>query len=411
MTPTASKGLLDGLLVIELANVLAGPATGMFLAEQGARVIKVENPANGGDPTRAWTLPGEIAQQGVSSYFACTNWGKESVTLDLASTAGQAVVDDLIARADVVLHSFKPGDDARFGVDAHRLRSRHPRLIHGSISAYGSDDPRPGFDAVIQAEAGFMYLNGPADGPPTKMPVALMDLLAAHQLKEAVLLALLRRERSGEGATVHVSLFQAAVAALANQATNWLMAGRIPQPMGSAHPNVAPYGDLHRSAEGDCFVLAVGTDRQFQALCRALGAEAVASAAQFARNTDRVTHRAALNAWLEGAFAGHDSASLDALLRREGVPFGRVNDMAAVFTEPAAADTLLGPEGTGDGQVRAVRTAAFSGDLPRLQPSPPPALGTDTDAVLGDFLGYSPQRIGQLAASGVLGPQRALQAG
>ncbi len=402
----ADSPLLEGLLVIEFANVLAGPATGMFLAEQGARVIKVENPATGGDPTRGWTLPGEAAPGGVSGYFASTNWGKESIALDLRSAEGQAVARDLAARADVVLHSYKPGDEIRLGLDEPRLRRASPALIYGAISAYGPDDPRPGFDAIIQAEAGFMYLNGDPDGPPIKMPVALMDLLAAHQMKEAVLLALLRRERTGQGASIHVSLLQAGIAALANQASNWLMGGPLPQRLGSAHPNVVPYGTRYASANGDWIVLAVGTDRQFAALTRALEVPGLAEDPRFAANAERVRHREALDALLQQCFAARDTASLEQALAREGVPSAPIKDMAAVFAEPAAAACILTSPATADGasgtSARAVRTAVFTGDLPRTVPGAPPALGADGPHVLRELLGYADERIAALKSAGVV---------
>ena len=259
-----STDLLKDIVVLELANILAGPMTGMFLAELGARVIKVENPHTGGDPTRAWKLPSEPVDSDVSSYFACTNWGKESIAVDLATSGGRELVHELARRCDIVLQSFKPGDDVKLGLDYPTLRPLRPEMIYGQITAYGPEDPRPGFDAIIQAESGFTYLNGDPDGPPTKMPVALVDLLLAHQLKEALLLAILKRERTGEGSFISTSLLKAATASLANQATNWLVADQIPQRMGSEHPNIAPYGTLYRTLDEREVVIAVGTDRQFR---------------------------------------------------------------------------------------------------------------------------------------------------
>ena len=174
-------------------------------------------------------------------------WGKRSIALDIGHHAGQEVVARLAQRADIVIASYKPGDDAKFGVDYESLGASNPRLIYLQIDAYGEGDDRPGFDAIIQAEAGFTYLNGEADGPPTKMPVALVDILAAHQLKEGLLLALLRRERDDKGSFVTTSLLGAATASLANQATNYLVAGVEPTRMGSEHPNVVPYGTIFQT--------------------------------------------------------------------------------------------------------------------------------------------------------------------
>ena len=402
MPPSSSIPLLKGLRVLELANVLAGPATGMFCAELGAEVLKLEHP-QGGDPTRGWTVPEEQPWGGVSAYFAATNWGKKSLTVDLTKNEGQTIALGLAAKADVVIAAFKPGDDARLGVDATRLRAANPKLIYAQVSAYGIEDPRPGFDAVIQAEAGFMHLNGDPEGPPTKMPVALMDLLAAHQLKEALLLALLKRERFGEGSHIQIALFDAALASLANQATNHLVAGRNPGRMGSGHPNVVPYGTLYAAQDGKHFVLAIGTDRQFTALARALGLEGLAKDPRFATNGARVQHRDALDEILHRAFGAENSATLERALAAAKVPFGPVNDLTEAFAHPRAQRTALTDVLANGQPLRAVSSLAFEGEIPRQNPSAPPALGAHTDEVLRTTLGYSESHLAMLRAQGVLG--------
>lgn len=402
MPPSPSIPLLQGLRVLELANVLAGPATGMFCAELGAEVLKLEHP-QGGDPTRGWTVPEEQPWGGVSAYFAATNWGKKSLTVDLTKIEGQTIAQGLAAKADVVIAAFKPGDDARLGVDATRLRAANPKLIYAQVSAYGIEDPRPGFDAVIQAEAGFMHLNGDPEGPPTKMPVALMDLLAAHQLKEALLLALLKRERFGEGSHIQIALFDAALASLANQATNHLVAGRNPGRMGSGHPNVVPYGTLYAAQDGKHFVLAIGTDRQFTALARALGLEGLAKDPRFATNGARVQHRDALDEILHRAFGAENSATLERDLAAAKVPFGPVNDLTEAFAHPRAQRTALTDVLANGQPLRAVSSLAFEGEIPRQNPSAPPALGAHTDEVLRTTLGYSESHLAVLRAQGVLG--------
>lgn len=402
MPPSPSIPLLKGLRVLELANVLAGPATGMFCAELGAEVLKLEHP-QGGDPTRGWTVPEEQPWGGVSAYFAATNWGKKSLTVDLTKNEGQTIAQGLAAKADVVIAAFKPGDDARLGVDATRLRAANPKLIYAQVSAYGIEDPRPGFDAVIQAEAGFMHLNGDPEGPPTKMPVALMDLLAAHQLKEALLLALLKRERFGEGSHIQIALYDAALASLANQATNHLVAGRNPGRMGSGHPNVVPYGTLYAAQDGKHFVLAIGTDRQFTALARALGLEGLAKDPRFATNGARVQHRDALDEILHRAFGAENSATLERALAAAKVPFGPVNDLTEAFAHPRAQRTALTGVLANGQPLRAVSSLAFEGGIPRQNPSAPPALGAHTDEVLRTTLGYSESHLAVLRAQGVLG--------
>ena len=307
----------------------------------------------------------------MSAYFAATNWGKKSLTVDLTKNEGQTIAQGLAAKADVVIAAFKPGDDARLGVDATRLRAANPKLIYAQVSAYGIEDPRPGFDAVIQAEAGFMHLNGDPEGPPTKMPVALMDLLAAHQLKEALLLALLKRERFGEGSHIQIALFDAALASLANQATNHLVAGRNPGRMGSGHPNVVPYGTLYAAQDGKHFVLAIGTDRQFTALARALGLEGLAKDPRFATNGARVQHRDALDEILHRAFGAENSATLERALAAAKVPFGPVNDLTEAFAHPRAQRTALTGVLANGQPLRAVSSLAFEGGFPGKTRAPP----------------------------------------
>ena len=370
-----SEEPLAGTRVLELASVLAGPSVGQFLAELGADVVKVENPAVGGDVTRGWTLADETASDGRSAYFQSCNWGKRSVGLDLRDEDERALLLALVDRADVVISSYKPGDASRLGVDAETLRARNPRLVVVELTGYGADDPRAGYDAVVQAESGFTFMNGAPDGSPTKMPVALVDVLAAHQIKEAVLVGLLRRERTGEGGCFEVSLLQAAVAALANQATNWLSAGHVPQRMGSAHPNIAPYGTLYRTADDFALVLAVGTDAQFAALCSALEIE---PDDRFATNAGRVQHREPLDALLIPAIVRWERDPLLALLAERRVPAGAVHTMPEVFDQPAAEALVLE-----DGPLRGVRQATFA-RAPDLRP--PPTFGADTREVLSDWL-------------------------
>ena len=297
---------LAGIRVVELAGVLAGPTAGQFFAELGADVVKVEPPT--GDVTRTWHLPSEPPDDDRPAYVCAANWGKTSAALDLTTAADRARLDALLDVADVVLTAYKPGDAARLGVDADTLRAARPRLVVADLTGYGNGDARAGYDAVIQAEAGWMHLNGDAHGPPTKLPIAFADLMAAHQIKEAVLAALFRRERTGQGATIRLSLLGAAVSALANQGTAWLVAGVSPGRLGSAHPSIAPYGTPYPTATGDV-VLAVGTDRQFAALCAVLDLD-LAADARFATNAARVRHRALLDTVLAPALAACDRDAL-----------------------------------------------------------------------------------------------------
>jgi len=384
---TNAASPLSDLLVLELASVLAGPSVGMFFAEHGARVIKVEAP--GGDVTRRWHLASEDSSDDRSAYFSAVNWGKESVVLDLTTDAGQNALHQLVATADVVVASYRAGQAARLGADAETLRAVNPRLVMVEVTGYGEGDERAGYDAVIQAESGFTYLNGSPDGPPTKMPVALVDVLAAHQLKEAALVALLARERTGEGATVRVSLLGAAVASLANQASNWLTAGVSPQRLGSAHPNIAPYGTPYATASGD-LVLAVGTDRQFVTLMEVLGHNEPATDPRFATNAVRVQNRDALDALLADALAHRDRDALLDELADRGVPAGAVRDLPSVFRQPEAERLVVRDE---DGHA-AVRTVASS--MWRFDLTPPPVLGVHTQEVLGTLSGLTKDELAVL---------------
>lgn len=271
-----AEHIFKDMLVLELASVLAGPSVGQFFAELGAQVLKVENAATRGDVTRNWKLASEPSGTDTPAYFCAANWGKASLALDLTQAAQLQQLYSLVQQADIVIASYKPGDAEKLQVGYDTLKNINPRLLYGHITGYGPHDTRAGYDAVVQAESGFMYLNGEAGGPPVKMPVALMDILTAHQLKEGLLVALLQRERTRQGQLVQVSLLQAAVSALANQATNYLVAGQEPQRMGSEHPNIVPYGSVYTGRCGKQLVLAIGDDRQFSRLCAILGAEEMA---------------------------------------------------------------------------------------------------------------------------------------
>ncbi len=348
------------LKVVEFASVLAGPAVGMFFAELGAEVVKIENKTSGGDVTRAWKLPSEDPNSPISAYFCCVNWGKRHLTLDLTQPEAYQQALQYTDVADVVIANFKPSSAKRLGLDAETLRARNPRLIYAQISGWADpEDERPAFDVVLQAEAGFLHMTGEPGRLPVKMPVALIDLLAAHQLKEAILMALWQRERMGRGCTVSVSLFESAIASLANQATNWLVAGQVPQRMGTQHPNIAPYGDLFECSDGQLLLLAVGTERQFERLCQCLDIPDLAQNPAFQTNRARVEHRQALNDILQQIFYHQTREEWLRRLAAHGVPAAQIRDMAAVFDLPEAQALLL-EETTPEGiSTRRVRTAVF----------------------------------------------------
>lgn len=327
------------LRVLELASVLAGPSVGQFFAELGATVIKVENPQTGGDVTRSWRSADEPTDD-RSAYFCCCNWGKKSVPLNLSNRTHYEQLLEIVKTVDVVIASYKPGDAERLRVSFQQLTTVNQQLIYGQITGYGSDDARVGYDAVIQAESGFMDLNGEKGGPPVKMPVALIDVLAAHQLKEALLLALLHRERTGEGGFVEVSLIQSALSSLANQATNWLVGKKLPQRQGSAHPNIAPYGDWFETSDGEKILLAVGSDRQFEDLMNVLGLVPW-DRGKFKTNQQRVKNRAELNGLLSDKIQEMNSRDLMAVLQFKKIPGGLVQNVQEALAMPVAEEILL----------------------------------------------------------------------
>lgn len=329
-----------GLRVLELATVLAGPQVGQFFAELGAEVLKIEPPF--GDVTRTWRTPGDDPDSSVSAYFAASNWGKTTVVLDLTLGPDQAELRRLAATADVLLASYKPGDAAKFGVAYDTLAATNPRLIYAQLTGYGPHNPRPGYDAVLQAETGFMHLNAPSPhDPPQKLPVAFIDLFAAHQLKEGILTALYQREKTGLGTLIEVSLYDSALASLANQGATWLVTGRDPVPMGSGHPGIVPYGTVYRAADGQRLVLAVGTDAQFRTLCQVLMRPHWVAEARFATNAARVRHRHALEELLLLRIAELNGWALLHELARLGVPAGAVRSVGEALDMAQARPMLL----------------------------------------------------------------------
>ncbi len=383
--------------MLELASVLAGPGAGQFFAELGAEVIKVENFRSSGDVTRSWKSSGENTDD-RSAYFCCVNWGKQSIAVDLTTAEGYDIILRLAKRSDIVIASYKPGDAEKLRVDYKTLSRENPDLIYGHITGYGANNPRVGYDAIIQAETGFMYLNGEPGARSLKMPVALMDVLAAHHLKEGLLLALLTRCRTGKGQLVEVSLLQAAVSSLANQATNFLVGGQPPEKKGSAHPNIAPYGDVFVTADGREILLAVGTDRQFAQLCGILKISEVSGDGRFKTNILRVQNRADLNILLSKAVSGFTSNALMKALQEEKVPAGLIRNIQEVLKDPGIQEIIVSKA-----SLKGIRTYVGPGvaDL-SSHILPPPHLGEHTSGVLEKLLKFSPKDIHDLFQKNVI---------
>lgn len=322
--------MLSDLTVIDASTVLAGPSVGTFFAELGSRVIKVEHPVHG-DVTRSWKLPSEKKDSPVSAYFASVNYEKSYRQLDLRDTTDHAAFLDLIKTADILLSNFKKGDDAKLNITDAFLSSINPRLIHGKISGFGSDNDRVAYDLILQAETGFMSMNGTPESGPVKMPVALIDVLAAHHLKEGLLLALLNREKNGKGGIVQVSLYDAAVCSLMNQASNFLMAQHVAQRIGSLHPNIAPYGELFTTEDDQTITFAIGSNQHFQKLCFYLGLDALLSDPRFETNQQRVAHRSELQKLLQEKIGFHACDTLLIGLHALFVPVGKVRSIDEVL--------------------------------------------------------------------------------
>ncbi|MBP6391238.1 MAG: CoA transferase [Flavobacteriales bacterium] len=324
------------LLIVETASVLAGPSVGMCFAELGARVVKLENKRTGGDVTRKWKLPEEDPKSSVSAYFSSVNWGKEHLLVDLASPEGRMELDALLREADVLITNHLEEDAMKLGLDRARVRALNPTLVHGHIKGFAQQPTRPAFDVVLQAETGYISMTGNGPDQLAKLPIALIDVLAAHQLKEGILLALWQRERTGRGSFVQVCLEEAALAGLINQASNLLMADHDPRPLGTLHPNIAPYGETFRCADGGMIILAVGSDAQFSALCATLGTADLVFDPRFARNAERVRNRTELADPLGAAVRERSRPELLEALARAGVPAGQVNTVREALNSPIA---------------------------------------------------------------------------
>ncbi|MCJ8164873.1 CoA transferase [Pontibacter sp. E15-1] len=362
--------IFKDMLVLELASVLAGPSVGQFFAELGASVTKIENAATQGDVTRRWKISSEAPETDTPAYFCAANWGKTSLALDLAKPQDLRRLYDLVQEADILIASYKPGDAEKLRVDYETLRKLNPRLVYGHITGYGPTDARAGYDAVVQAESGYMYLNGEPGNGPLKMPVALMDILAAHQLKEGLLVALLHRARTGQGQLVQVSLLDAALSGLANQATAFLVASHAPQRLGSEHPSIVPYGAVYTTKDGKQVVLAIGDDRQFQRLCAVLAIPALAEDPRYRTNHSRVRHRAEVNEQLAARIAQQEQGAFLQALHLQHVPAGAVNTVPEAFGLPQAKRMLLHHTGAQPG----LRQVAFQIEglaLASIAPPPP----------------------------------------
>jgi crotonobetainyl-CoA:carnitine CoA-transferase CaiB-like acyl-CoA transferase len=364
VTPASA---LDGVLVADFSRVLAGPLATMTLGDLGAEVIKVESPA--GDETRTWKPP--ESADGTSTYFLAVNRNKRSIALDLANPAHHRLAAELARRADVLVDNFKPGTLERFGLGADQLRAVNPRLVHCSITGFGSGPgaAMPGYDPLVQALSGLMSITGPAGEDPSKVGVALVDVIAGLGAAVAILAALAARQRTGEGQRVEIDLLSSALAALVNQASGYLNAGAVPVRLGNVHPSIEPFA-TYAAADGPLMICA-GNDGQFAALAAALGEPGWAADERFATNSSRVANRAALRRLIERRLGAGPLADWVERLRAAGVPAGPVNDVAGAFE----LATSLGLEAVDEHEgVRTVASALGLRGTPARTRRRPPGL-------------------------------------
>ncbi len=323
---TTATHLFNGLKILDLSSVLAGPSVASFFAEMGAEVLKVESLQ--GDVTRTWFAQGEDLGS-TSAYYQSVNHHKKVITLDLLQDRKN--LDELIALSDILIHNFKFGDDIKFQLSEPEIRAVNPHIIIASIKGFENDHQRVAYDVVLQAETGFMSINGEKNSDPLKMPVAFMDVLAAHQLKEGVLCALYHRLKTGKGSTLHCSLEMAGIASLMNQGSIYLKSKIVPKANGSLHPTICPYGEILTFRDGEKIVLAVGSQRQFIDLCAVLSVPELSNDPRFIDNISRVNHRLELQQILEKASMPMEWDKVHPLLLAKKVPFGKIKSIDEVI--------------------------------------------------------------------------------
>jgi succinate---hydroxymethylglutarate CoA-transferase len=401
MASDKSGGALEGLRVLDLTRILAGPLCAQILGDMGADVIKVEPPGTG-DDTRTWGPP---FAGGESAYFLGLNRNKRSVTLNMAGEAGQEILAQLLRKADVLVENFKLGTLEKWGFGNEWIEQNAPRLIRCSITGYGSSGPDkalPGYDFILQAESGLMSICGEPDGTPTKYGVAIVDVVTGLYACNSVLAALAARNRTGRGQHVEVCLYDSGLAMLINVASNYLVSGKDARRFGNGHPNVVPY-TTYPTADG-MVALAVGNDAQFARFSKTAGHPEWAGDARFAKNPGRVANREALDPLIASALKAEKTAAWIAKLRAVGVPCGPINTVAEALNDPhtLARDMVRTVRHAAAGELKLVGIPFQMNGTPASIRRPPPLLGEHTDEVLGGELGLSAQRLARLRTEKVI---------
>ncbi len=397
----ASPRALEGLRVLDLSRVVAGPYATMLLADYGAEVIKIEHPRRG-DGTRIWGPPW---QGELSAYFIAVNRNKYSVAVDLSHPEGRRIVRELARQSDVLVENFRVGTMARWGLDYDSLRELNPRLIYCSVTGYGQTGPyreRGGYDFIIQAQGGIMSITGPPEGPPYKIGVAMIDVLTGLQAFGAILAALHYRERTGQGQYIDIAMLDVHIASLINVVQNYLVSGQPPRRLGNAHPNIVPY-ELFETADG-YLALGAGTDEHFRRVCQVIGRPDLWEDPRFRTNPGRVQHREELIPQLQQAFRQHPTAYWMQRLVEAGVPASPVNDIPTVLQDPQvqARGLLHTVRHPTEGDITLVGPVARMTASPPQVYAPPPRLGEHTRQVLQERLGYTEAQLETLREAGVI---------
>jgi crotonobetainyl-CoA:carnitine CoA-transferase CaiB-like acyl-CoA transferase len=405
-------GALDGIRVLDLSRVLAGPWASQTLADMGAEVIKIERPG-AGDDTRGWGPP--YAKDGAgndtseAAYYLAANRGKKSLTVDITQPEGQAVLRDLAKTADVVIENFKVGGLAKYGLDYAGLKQVNPKLVYCSITGFGQDGPyakRAGYDFMIQAMGGLMSLTGAPDdmpgGQPMKVGVAVADIFTGLYATIGILAALRHRDQTGEGQYIDLALLDVQTAILANQAMNYLTTGKAPGRLGNAHPNIVPY-EAFATKDG-YIILAVGNDSQFASFCKVAGLAGLPGDARFATNRSRVAHRDDLVPMVRDAMKTKTTDDWIDILEAANVPCGPINTLDRVFDNPQVKhrDTVRHLAHPVAGTVPSVANPLKFSATPIMDETAPPTLGQHSDEILRDVAGLSDDQIAKLRAAGIV---------
>lgn len=394
--------LLEGIRVIDLTRVLAGPFCTMLLGDLGADVIKVEVPGRG-DDTRQWGPP--FTPQGESAYFLSANRNKRSLTLNLKSEQGLRILRELIASGDVLIENFRAGTLEGWGLDYAALQRLRPGLIYCTITGYGYSGPyrqRPGYDFIVQAMSGFMSVTGPAEGEPFRAGVAIADLASGMFACNAVLASLFARERSGRGQRIDIALLDCQLALMSYVASNYLVSGEPPKRYGNAHPNIVPY-EVFRGSD-EYFAFAAGNDAQWGKFCRQVGHADWAVDSRFATNPARLENRIVLVGLLNELFAGRPVAEWLALCEQIGLPAGPINSIDRVLDDPQilARGMRLEVAHATEGNLPILGSPLTIPTAPAEMRLAPPTLGQHTEDILGELLGYDQAAIAALRESGVV---------